>query len=204
MLQVSGIGAERAAQAAVSLVRSGTRALVSWGTAGGLDPTLTPGSLVLPEVVVSEGHEEAAYACDRSWCTRLYARLQEVFDVHRGTITTSVGLITACEHKAHLFRARAARAVDMESSAIAQVAERVGLPFVAIRVIADSSVLALPRAAVNALSADGHLRLLCMLRALARHPGDLPALLRLARSFNAACRTLEAVARLAGPTLLAP
>ena len=50
----SGVGAERAAWAANQLVKAGSDRLVSWGFAGGLDPTLKPGTLLLPKQIQSE------------------------------------------------------------------------------------------------------------------------------------------------------
>ena len=53
LLVLSGIGPVSAAEGARRLVLSGARALISWGVAGGLDPQLAAGALVLPEAVIS-------------------------------------------------------------------------------------------------------------------------------------------------------
>jgi adenosylhomocysteine nucleosidase len=48
LLTVSGMGAELAAPAACRLIEAGASALLSFGFAGGLDPKLRAGSVVLP------------------------------------------------------------------------------------------------------------------------------------------------------------
>ncbi len=57
---VAGGGtSEGAADAAMQLVGQGVNALVSFGFAGGLDPSLRPGSVVIPVSVLSDGREYA-------------------------------------------------------------------------------------------------------------------------------------------------
>ena len=61
LVEVSGGGEERARAAAHSLLERGASALVSWGVAGGLDPELEPGSVVLPDAVVhTDGSSQEA------------------------------------------------------------------------------------------------------------------------------------------------
>ncbi|MDQ3960203.1 MAG: purine phosphorylase, partial [Pseudomonadota bacterium] len=51
LLYVSGMGQARARSAADQLLGQGAQALVSWGTAGALERTLTAGTLILPTTV---------------------------------------------------------------------------------------------------------------------------------------------------------
>jgi adenosylhomocysteine nucleosidase len=55
-----------------------------------------------------------------------------------------------------------------------------------VRVIADPAERDIPAAALAALDTRGRLRLGAMLRALARNPGEVSALLRLARDMGSA------------------
>ena len=48
LLALSGIGRAAAAAAAQALVDAGVSALMTFGMAGGLDPALKPGSVVIP------------------------------------------------------------------------------------------------------------------------------------------------------------
>lgn len=81
--------------------------------------------------------------------------------------------------KAAFFTATGAAAVDMESAIVARAAQRHGLPFAILRVIADPAHRPLPSAALVAMRSDGEVDLAAVLGALAREPGQLPALVRL-------------------------
>ena len=83
----------------------------------------------------------------------------------------------------------------MESLAIAEIAHTHQLPFIAIRVIVDSAVDALPRAVTAAADSEGHLQVWRIMGALARAPADLAPLMRLAQRYRAANRSLAAIAR---------
>ena len=52
-LIVSGIGRDRAKQAAQQLIGENVDYLVSFGTAGALAPTLRPGDLLLPQTIIA-------------------------------------------------------------------------------------------------------------------------------------------------------
>jgi adenosylhomocysteine nucleosidase len=91
--------------------------------------------------------------------------------------------------KAAFFAATGAAAVDMESAIVARAAQRHGLPFAILRVIADPAHRPLPSTALVAMRADGEVDLAAVLGALIREPGQLPALIRLGldsrRAFSA-------------------
>jgi adenosylhomocysteine nucleosidase len=92
-------------------------------------------------------------------------------------------------------RATGACAVDMESSAIAQVAEAHGVPFIAVRVIVDTARDGIPQAVAGA-SRAGKLRMGRLIFGLMRSPLEIASLLRLARRYRVALRSLRAVAAL--------
>ena len=52
-VHISGVGGHRACLAGRKLIESGVKALVSWGTAGGLTSQVSPGSLILPHKILS-------------------------------------------------------------------------------------------------------------------------------------------------------
>ncbi len=81
----------------------------------------------------------------------------------------------------------------MESAGVAQVAAARHLPFIAVRVIVDTAVDALPRAVVAA-GRGGQVSIPRLIAGLAAAPRDFPALIRLARRYRAATRSLAAVA----------
>jgi len=185
------MGAEAAARGAQALVDAGAGALVSWGMAGGLDPFLSAGTVVLPtEILARDGQ---AIETSRPWRERLSAAVQH--PAVSGKLVTSTRAVASVADKAVLFRETGAAAVDMESLAVAQVAVARRVPFVAVRVIVDSAGDGLPESVTTAADAAGHLRLWRLLGALALSPSDLPALIRLARRYRAAGRSLAALAK---------
>ena len=82
----------------------------------------------------------------------------------------------------------------MESAAVAKVAKLHGLPFLAIRAIADPLDMDLPKAVSHALGAEGEVILSKLLLYLLLHPSELPGLLKLGLHFNAARKSLKRVA----------
>jgi adenosylhomocysteine nucleosidase len=111
-----------------------------------------------------------------------------------GKLLTSAQAIDAVADKAAAFRDTGAVAVDMESLAVAQVAAAHRLPFMAVRVIVDTAADRLPQA-VMAASHGGQVRIWRLIGGLARAPVELAPLLRLARRYRIARRSLAAVGR---------
>jgi adenosylhomocysteine nucleosidase len=202
MLLLSGIGANRARVAAQALLEKGATALVSWGSAGGLMPVLPPGSLILPERIL--GADQSVYPADPVWHERLCSRLKGYVDPQRGVLAESKQVLATRAEKAALLRRTGAVAVDMESASIAQIAKEAGIPFMAIRAIADGAQLDMPRSALDSIDEFGRVRPMRLLSLMARHPVELFALLRMGRNFRAAETTLARVALRAGSCFLCP
>jgi len=202
VIQLSGMGPRRAGVAGKNLLEHGATALLSWGSAGGLAPTLSPGSLVLPVKVI--GADQSSYSTDPAWHGCLLDRLKGSLDLHQGTLAESVTALKSCTEKKILFERTGAVAVDMESGAVAKVAKEAGVPFMAVRAIADSADMAIPQGSLGALDEFGELNLLRLFKGLIRHPLELFDMIRLGWNFRAAQVTLSKVARLAGSHLLIP
>jgi len=192
LLAVSGMGATKAAPAARRLVEAGASALMSFGLAGGLDPTLDPGTVVLPSEVISR--DGARFPTSVEWRRQLNLAVAEMTRVASGTLLTSVQPVGTAELKAAAFRETGAVAVDMESVSVAEVAAAHDLPFMAVRVIVDGAADVLPQA-VLAASRGGHLSVLRLVCGLAVAPRDIVGVIRLARRYRAATRFLSAVVR---------
>jgi adenosylhomocysteine nucleosidase len=192
LLAVSGMGGHLAAPAARRLVDAGASALMSFGLAGGLDPTLDAGTVVLPSEVISR--DGARFPTSAEWHRQLSLAVAEMTPVASGTLLTSVQPIDTAELKAAAFRESGAVAVDMESVSVAEVAAAHNLPFMAVRVIVDGAADVLPQA-VLAASRGGHLSVLRLVCGLAAAPRDIVGVIRLARRYRAATRSLSAVVR---------
>jgi adenosylhomocysteine nucleosidase len=203
IVAVSGIGCAAAAVAARRLIEAGATALVSWGLAGALDPTLQAGTVCVPsEVLFSDG---TSFPTARYWREPLAASIAASRPVAGGTLLTSSQAIDTVAAKAAAFTSTGAAAVDMESAAVAQVAAAHHLPFIAIRVVVDRAVDAVPRAVVAA-SRAGQVQFWPLIRGLAASPADIAPLIRLAQRYRVAIRSLIVVAgtgRLAPPACVA-
>lgn len=194
-----GIGPERATRAARALLEEGCTALVSCGYAGGLDPALAPGALVLAESVVAP--DGSRHATHGGWRENLAQRLAGEIEVTGGVLAGSAVVLRTPRDKALLHQATGAVAVDMESHAIATVAARAGVPFLVVRAISDGADGVLPAIVGKGMTADGRRRLGPVLLALALAPGHLPELIRLMRTSGQARQTLTRVGPHVGPTL---
>jgi len=192
LLTISGMGSEAASVAARTLADAGATALVSWGMAGGLDPSLAAGTLILPtEIVAPNG---TTLPTSRLWRERLSAAVSAHRPAVPGKLVTCTRAVGSVADKAALFRQTGAVAVDMESLAVAEVALSRQLSFLAVRVIVDSAADVLPESVTAAADAAGHLRLWRLLGALTLTPSDLLPLIRLARCYRAAGQALTAAA----------
>jgi adenosylhomocysteine nucleosidase len=191
LLAVSGIGHTAAKAAANALVDAGVSALMTFGMAGGLDPALTAGTIVLPSELVSA--DGTRFATCRTWRQRIGASINPPRALSEGTLLMSDQAIETPADKAAAFRGTGAAAVDMESVAVAAVAAGRKLPFVAVRVIVDTAADMLPRAVVAA-SRAGRVRIGRLIAGLTLAPIEIVALVRLASRYRLAKRSLRAVA----------
>jgi len=189
LVMTTGMGSSAASTGARALIDAGAKALASFGLAGGLDPSLQPGAILLPTEVL--GPDGRVHACEPGWRGRLAATIE----ARSGRLVTSAKSVGSVEDKAALFRATGAAAVDMESAAVAEVAEHHGLPFLAVRVVVDSAQDTLPREVTAAADSEGHLQIWRLVGALAAAPGELAPLMRLAQRYRVANRSLATIAR---------
>jgi adenosylhomocysteine nucleosidase len=168
---------------------AGCRAVVSFGIAGGLDPALAPGDIVIAAGIVSEAGRSPA---DSALLRSLLARLQDSrLRVVSGDLAGVDAAVMTLAGKAELRAASGACAVDMESHVAADFALRHGLPFAAIRVVCDPAERALPAFAAQALKPNGEPDLGKVLGALVRGSASLGSLIRLARDSSAAFGSLS-------------
>jgi adenosylhomocysteine nucleosidase len=201
--QAGGIGAAAAHRAATSLVADGATALVSWGFAAGLDPALTPGTLVISHQLESAvAGATVASTAAAAWAARLSTRLRDLVPLVNGTIACPDHVVRTASEKRAL-GASGAVAADMESAAIAGVAATAGIPWIALRVLVDTVDVIVPQSVAVAVDARGRFQMARFFRALIRRPMDLASLPSLASAYRRAMHTLAIVARAADDGLLA-
>ena len=155
--------------------------IIGAGFAGGLDPSLPAGSLVL-----GENYPELISAAQRLLGCR----------AHVGRIATAPNLLETPEAKAQLARETGAVAVDMESSVVAAFFKERGVHFLSLRVISDPANMPLP--VPSHVWLDGrtqHPRPWALLRFLCRHPSRVMPFLRFVRSVFRGRRILATALR---------
>lgn len=181
-------GTDGARRALTRLPLSELTALVSFGVAGGLQPGLTPGSLLIPGEILLDGR---AIPVDRALAEELRTKLPQALP---GRMAAGSGLLATIEAKRALYKQTQALAVDLESGPLAEAAQAAGLPFVIIRAVADPSDRALPKAAQIPLTPAGTPNLPAILGSVLRSPSQIPGLIALGLEMNRAMASLRKAA----------
>ena len=175
----TGVGPAAAAEKVTALLAGHhPRLLISTGFAGGLDPRLATGDLLLatnftaPKLLARSRGLRAADA-------------RAFF----GALTSQPHPAETVAEKSALARATGALGVDMETASIAAACARAGVPLLAVRAISDSALepLPVPFAEWFDLAAQRP-RPLALVRYLARHPARIGPFVRFVRGLTPARR----------------
>ncbi|MFO0988232.1 MAG: hypothetical protein U1F37_12840 [Alphaproteobacteria bacterium] len=171
----AGGSPERARARALGWAAEGRiRALMSFGLCGGLDPRLEPGHVVVAHrIALPEG---GALEFDAGWAHAIAARIA---GARVAPLLGASAIAASAADKRALFERHAAPAIDMESRGVAEAAQEAGVPFVAVRAVADPAHRTRPQAAARAVDAHGRVRPVRVALGLAARPHDLPALIAL-------------------------
>lgn len=185
----SGMGMENAFSAARWLTENGVAALGCFGVSGGLDPDLRIGDLVFADAVFMERDDGINLVWKRE------GRNSEVifpcseakdFPLRRGPIVTMKQAVLNAASKEALFHKTGAMAVDMETAAVARVANQSGLPFFAFRAICDTADVSIPEVLYLCVDQKGRPRFFYLIGLMIRRPLLISHLLRMKRDFSTA------------------
>ena len=142
ILARTGDGAENATRGANELLsRLPVQSVIVVGMAGGLSPSLAPGTLLVAREVIDEGGPVPPP--DPAWlgrALRLTGALPATFLSTRETLCTPRA---KAEAYAHLPRGTVA-SVDLETAAYARVAQQRGIPYLALRSVSEAADEPLP------------------------------------------------------------
>ncbi|MDO8608318.1 MAG: nucleoside phosphorylase [Phaeospirillum sp.] len=185
----------RAEALARAFIAGGATALISIGIAGGLDPGLRPGDIVIGSGVETD---DGVIETDPVWRCRL---LSAIAGARTGLVYGNGEVAATVGHKRALFQRRGAVIVDMESGAVARVAAEAGKPFACLRAVSDPAGRALPPSALVGLGPDGGTRPLAVMAALLRRPQDLPGLIRVGLDSKTGLSALGDALQVVGPAL---
>jgi adenosylhomocysteine nucleosidase len=180
LVEIGGGTSQGALHAAERLIRRQATALVSFGLAGGLDPVLPPGTIIIPQDVLSGA---TRYTCDAGLRARLGGTTHPL-------LLAGPEVAATMAQKSAWHKETEAAAIDLESGAVAAIAATYRLPFAVLRAIADPAGRALPAAALLALDAEGQIALLPAIRSLLGNPAQIPGLIGLARDASTARQAL--------------
>ncbi|MEX2515752.1 MAG: purine phosphorylase [Gammaproteobacteria bacterium] len=197
-LWIGGIGPERARAGADQLLQAGARALLSWGCAAGLKPGLNAGDIIIPATVLDTGRQ-TEFKPDHNWRQRflqmLLAAPDSISNILQDTLCSSEQVIASSMDKQQLAEQTGASAVDMETVAIAGQAAAAGVPFLCVRVIADTASMQLSPQLLQTLDAFGRPDMRQLAGYLLREPAAAVQLWHLGRSFRRARRQLTRLAQ---------
>ena len=176
----SGGRPDIAANQAYALIQTGVTTLMSFGIAGGLSSKLRPGSLVVADAVLTDFDRYPAI----SSCA-------PIIRAHVGPIYGSWEIVATPKQKRAIRKRTGALAVDMESGPVARVAMEAGLPFIAIRAVADPVTHGLPPAALLPLDEKGQPNLFAVFGSILRNPLQIPALIGTGNQTRVALKRLR-------------
>ena len=190
-IHCAGPGPEQAAIACEHIDKQTISGIASIGVAGGLDPALAAGTILVPSALVTKDNQ--LIGIDPQWRANLSATLpfKPPSTLHMGVNVA----ITNTKDKERLFQEYKANAVDMESHILGKYAKERGLPFILIRIVADTAKHSIPEAALAGLNKTGSILPFQVLRRLVSNPGQIPSMLQLARNSKAAMNALKTIPR---------
>lgn len=186
-----GPGKEHASAAAKAAISEGVRGLISWGYAGGLNPELEAGTLIVPAAILTR--DGRLYETDTKWRENLLNALGDLGSSSGARLLSSDRVLVSAIEKRRAFDETGAAAVDMESAAIVSAANSAGLPCVVLRFVFDAAKDSLPRDADRWIDSGGNQRL-APLGAALLSPRQWPILWNLARRKSLVHRRLDKVA----------
>ncbi len=178
----SGVGKQRAADSALQVVNHfHPSAVISTGYAGAVQPELHVGDLVIADFILEMNGKDGGrkYFPDRNWLNRAQCiPCRDGMKAVVGGLLTVDTVIDEPAAKQKLGRSYRVQAVEMETAAIAKVAEEKRLPLLSVRVISDSVEQKLLRAA-EFLGSDGEVATLKSRWYLLTHPRPIKSALSL-------------------------
>jgi adenosylhomocysteine nucleosidase len=180
---------------------SNIKAVFSFGVAGGVNPALKPGDLLLSTQVLSQSLSDQGNLIEESWMAD--NSMLVAATMHRAknpdiTFHKSVFLGSDFEardnphtNNKNLHEITGADIIDNESHIAAKFANEHNLPFMAIRAVSDSVNHPLPPAALLPLDHDGSPDGLAITKSLLFNPLQIPDFFRTAWHYSKAIRSLK-------------
>ena len=189
----TGLGEKRVARTLEHAFQTPPDALLVFGTAAGIEPSLAAGDLVIYTTVSASN--DSQFSTSQAFSEYLIEVLAPLRP-QQGKGLSVVEAVCSVKEKRQLYNTESGMCVDMETAAIAKWAVQHEVPFACLRAIVDGADQTVPGAALAGLRADGTTDAVATCMALLRTPGQLLDLVRLARHYNKAMKKLSVAARL--------
>ncbi len=189
---LSGARKDGAERAIAKLLADKPDALLSFGTAGGLAPGITPGSLVVAKEVVTVSGERLA--TDATWSGEMANRL----DLMPSDIFGSDTVLSVADKKA-MFAETGCDAADMESHIAARMADAAGMPFAVLRAVADAQDTDLPPWLAACVCEDGSTNYRKVFTGVLTHPTDIGNMIAVGRGHARAIKALRGATGILAP-----
>lgn len=192
-ISVCGAGPKNAQLTAQFLLSKGVDGLISWGCAGSLVEPLKPGHLLIPERVIAA--DDSIFYSSPNWRACIMALASSVpLSISTDPLAESPNVVASRKDKKHLHSSTLCSAVDMETASIAKVAAQAGIPFIALRAIADTSDMEIPHSVLASLNERGDVRIPRLMVEILKSPSEVKKLIQLGSAFKKAIETLGALA----------
>ena len=180
---ITGMGMENARRGTEAAIRREHKVCIGAGFAGALKPALKIGDVLVARAVQELGKSKTL-ECSRNLLMAAY----ENQAIEAKMFLTTDRVIGTAEEKQRL--SSFADAVDMESFATISVARENNVPFVAVRVISDCFDEDMPAEIETTLDERGRVKIGGVVKHVAAHPLQIPALIRLGRRSQTVAQAL--------------
>ncbi|MRR54981.1 MAG: phosphorylase [Deltaproteobacteria bacterium] len=194
----SGMGTKRASAATEELIsRAQPRLIITAGLGGAVRPGLNVGDLVLAGQVLALGEgltTEIAGIANEALLRVVHESVPgQPFRIVDGTTVTTSVIVNKKLADQQLARDIVNPVLDMETSAVAEIAERKGIPLVAVRAVSDAADEELLFSLDELTDRELNIRIGKVLFTVAKKPRILPQLIRLAKNSKLAANNLAII-----------
>ena len=189
-VEISGIGTANAATAACKILAQNPDCLIICGFGGGLGYQQAGDLMVVHSVLdCTENAASPQVYCPDELLLKAANRIP--WRLLCGTLATTSRVLITKQEKATLYAQTEANAVDMETAGAAEIAQKAGVPWIAVRALTDGAFDDLPFD-FNQFVANGQTDRNAVIRATLKNPLKIPALIRLGIRSSHAAKLLAA------------
>ena len=188
---VSGVGSKNAQKAVSHANIKGASHIISFGTAGGLSPSLKKGDVVIPEHILKYKKEKALNV-DPMWHKQVVALLKEPpFTLSTEKLLSVERVILDPAQKKRLYLETGCVSLDMESYFIAQACSEKKMHFLCIRAISDTYSMKIPDWIPLCIDSSGRFLPHFFIKELIKHPFHIKELICISDGFFKARKSLR-------------